>query len=191
MYRRRVKQRTIERSFYMITNRIVGGSFIFGDAEKERFRKLLFEGQERLSYVVWDYVIMDNHFHALIEIPKPSDMSREILLKRWQIYHRLKVAIDPGDEVLEGFREKIHDISLVVSNFQQRFTQWYNKRHNRWGRLFGGRFDSVIVDQDGALARMMAYITLNPVRAGIVADPRGIPVVRLCRENRQREVTRT
>ena len=61
--------------------------------------------------------------------------------------------------------------SVIVSNFQQRFTQWYNKRKNRWGKLFGGRFDSVIVDQNGAIAKMMAYITLNLVRAGIVADP--------------------
>ncbi len=37
--------------------------------------------------------------------------------------------------------------------------------------MFGGRFDSVIVDRQGALAKMMAYVSLNPVRAEIVADP--------------------
>ncbi len=114
---------------------------------------------------------MDNRYHAVIEIPKPSAMSHEDLVKKWQQYHRLPNPYDPGDDVLEGFRGKIHDISLVVSNFQQRFTQWYNKRTNRWGRLFGGRFDSVIVDKNGALAKMMASITLNPVRAGLVDDP--------------------
>ncbi len=160
-----------ERCFYLITNRVTGGSFIFGDVEKEKLRKLLFDGQNRFSYVVWDYVIMDNHYHAVIEIPKRSKMSLDTLIAKWQHYHRLPSPYDPGESVLEGFREKIHDISLVVSNFQQRFTQWYNKRTERWGRLFGGRFDSVIVDADGALAKMMAYITLNPVRAGIVADP--------------------
>ncbi len=55
------------------------------------------------------------------------------------------------------FREKIHDISLVVGNVQQRFTQWFNKRNDRWGKLFGGRFDSVLVDQNCAIAKMMAY----------------------------------
>ena len=61
---------------------------------------------------------------------------------------------------------------MIISNIQQRFTQWYfNKRNTRWGSLFGGRFDSVILDQDGAVAKAMAYITLNPVHAGIVDEP--------------------
>ena len=61
MYQRRVKLETEGRTFYLITNRITGGSFIFGDLEKEHFRKLLFDGQYRLGYVVWDYCIFDNH----------------------------------------------------------------------------------------------------------------------------------
>jgi len=44
--------------------------------------------------------------------------------------------------------------------------QWYNKRKNRSGSLFN-RFDSTIIE-DG---RAMAFITLNPVRAGMVTDP--------------------
>ncbi len=74
-------------------------------------------------------------------------------MAKWQCYHWLPSPYDPGEEVLEGFREKIHDISLVVSNFQQRFTQWYNKRTNRWGRLFGGRFEVKRLDVFGSLAR--------------------------------------
>ncbi len=173
MYQRRIKLKAKQKSFYLITNRITGGSFIFGDAEKEYFRKLLFDGQKRFAYTVWDYVIMDNHYHALIEIPESSEMSRQELLVRWQKYYRLKPSINQGDDDLEVFRNKIHDISLVVGNFQQRFTQWFNKRNNRWGKLFGGRFDSVIVDANCAIAKMMAYITLNPVRAGIAIEPAG------------------
>ena len=37
--------------------------------------------------------------------------------------------------------------------------------------MFGGRFDSVLLDENGAVARAMAYITLNPVRARMVAEP--------------------
>ena len=102
---------------------------------------------------------------------EPSTMSRPEILKRWYLHQRSKSPGDPGDKVLEAFRRKIHDISVIVSNFQQRFTQWYNNRKSRWGRLFGGRFDSVILDEKGAVARAMAYITLNPIRAGIVAEP--------------------
>ena len=47
MYQRRIKRKPEEKTFYLITNRVSGGSFIFGDLEKEYFRKLLFDGQKR------------------------------------------------------------------------------------------------------------------------------------------------
>ena len=171
MYHRRVKATPGQRSFYLVTNRIVGGSFIFGDVEKAFFRTLLFEGQKRYGYILWDFCVMDNHYHLLIEIPEATSMPREDVLRRWYLHQRSKSPGDPGDSVLEAFRLKIHDLSGIISNIQQRFTQWYNRRKDRWGRLFGGRFDSVILDHDGAIAKAMAYITLNPVRAGIVDDP--------------------
>ena len=171
MYHRRVKVTPFQRSCYLVTNRIVGGSFIFGDVEKEYFRKLLFEGQHRYGYIVWDFCVMDNHYHALIEIPEAALMPREEVLRRWYLHQRSKSPGDPGDKVLEAFCLKIHDLSVILSNIQQRFTQWYNKRRDRWGRLFGGRFDNVILEQNGAVAKAMAYITLNPARAGIVDDP--------------------
>ena len=171
MYQRRIKRKAEERTFYLITNRVTGGSFIFGDVEKEYLKKLLLNGQIRLGYRVWDYCIMNNHYHALIEIPKAENLTRQELLLRWQNRTRIKSDDDPGDDILEEYRDKIFDISYVVGNFQQRFTQWYNQRNNRWGKLFGGRFDSVILDENGAVARAMAYITLNPVRARMVIEP--------------------
>ena len=55
----------------------------------------------------------------------------------------------------------------------QRFTQNYNRRHNRHGTLWEGRFKSVLVEGDGAaLAMLCAYVDLNAVRAGIVEDPK-------------------
>ncbi len=54
MYHNRVEAVGGGRSFYLITNRVMGGSYIFSDVEKEKLRRLLPEGQERLSYVVWD-----------------------------------------------------------------------------------------------------------------------------------------
>lgn len=134
----------------------------------------MFEGERRCGYEVWDYVIMGNHYHALIYIPKADAMSQAEVLRRWQeadLVVNRPVLDHPGKETLDAHRERIHDINFIVGNFQQRFTQWYNKRNDRWGKLFGGRFDSVLLDEQGAVARVMAYITLNAVRAWIVDDP--------------------
>ena len=51
------------------------------------------------------------------------------------------------------------------------FTQWSNRRHRRSGHLFQGRFKAIIVDADRYLLELTRYVVLNPVRAGMVADP--------------------
>ena len=56
---------------------------------------------------------------------------------------------------------------------KQRFSAWYNRRNDRKGTLWEERFKSVLVDGCGeVLMTMAAYIDLNPVRAGIVEDPK-------------------
>lgn len=53
--------------------------------------------------------------------------------------------------------------------FQNTYTRRYNARHRKWGHLFGGRYKSILVDQDGSyLTALMDYVHLNPARAGIV-----------------------
>jgi REP element-mobilizing transposase RayT len=171
MYKNRIKGSGSENTFYYVTNRITGGALIFGELQKKYFRDVLFEGQNRHAFVVRDYVILGNHWHALVEVPSVDSMPRAEVLKRWLMSRRMKKFFDPGDQILEEFNRKIHDISFVIGNVEQRFTQWYNTQNDRWGRLFGGRFDSVIVQADTVLVKVMAYIALNPVRAHLVSDP--------------------
>jgi hypothetical protein len=57
--------------------------------------------------------------------------------------------------------------------YKQRITARYNREHRRTGTIWGGRFKSVLVEQNsGALRPMSVYIDLNPVRAGKVRDPK-------------------
>jgi hypothetical protein len=65
------------------------------------------------------------------------------------------------------------DVSGFMKMLKQRFTQWYNGCRGRKGTLWEERFRSVLVEGAGqALAAMAAYIDLNPVRAGLVKDPK-------------------
>ena len=47
------------------------------------------------------------------------------------------------------------------------FARFYNRRHNRRGYFWGDRFKSVIVDKGETLVNCLAYIDLNPLRAGL------------------------
>jgi hypothetical protein len=51
------------------------------------------------------------------------------------------------------------------------FARFYNRRHNRRGYFWGDRFKSVIVENGETLINCLAYIDLNPLRAGIVDRP--------------------
>jgi len=51
------------------------------------------------------------------------------------------------------------------------YTQRFNKRHNRVGHVFQGRYKSIIIDKESYLLEVSRYVVLNPVRAGVVATP--------------------
>jgi putative transposase len=51
----------------------------------------------------------------------------------------------------------------------------FNRRHKRWGHLFGDRYASWVVDSDEYLTAAIEYVLFNPVRAGLCARPEEWP----------------
>jgi len=52
------------------------------------------------------------------------------------------------------------------------YVRYFNDRHGRSGTLWEGRYRSTLIQTERYLLTCMAYIDLNPVRAGLVIDPR-------------------
>ncbi len=74
-------------------------------------------------------------------------------------------------EKIRDFRKKWSTLSEYIKDIKQTFSRFYNITHNRRGTLWGDRFKSVIVENGETLVNCLAYIDLNPVRAGIVKRP--------------------
>jgi len=55
-----------------------------------------------------------------------------------------------------------------------RYAQWFNRRRGRSGHLWQNRFFSCCLDHDH-LVTALAYVDLNPVRAGLVGVPQDFP----------------
>jgi REP element-mobilizing transposase RayT len=51
------------------------------------------------------------------------------------------------------------------------FSQRVNRRHDRVGHLFQGRFKAILVERESHLFELARYVVLNPVRAAIARDP--------------------
>lgn len=55
------------------------------------------------------------------------------------------------------------------------YTQRFNRRHDRAGHLFQGRYKAILVEREAHLLELCRYIVLNPVRAGLTRGPGKAP----------------
>ena len=51
------------------------------------------------------------------------------------------------------------------------YTQYFNRRHNRAGHIFQGRYKAILIEKEGYLLEVSRYVVLNPVRAKAVERP--------------------
>ena len=176
--------------FYHCLSRVVERRFALDDPEKELFVRLLRECERFCRVRVLTFCVMSNHFHILVEVPKRPEVlpgPEEIVedLKRlsgFQFPEAVRQCFEMYREhddaaglaaYLATFHARMYDVSAFMKMLKQRFTQGFNARHERKGTLWEERFKSVLVEGAGeALATMAAYIDLNPVRAGMVPDPK-------------------
>lgn len=171
--------------FYHCISRVVDRRLVFADAEKEHFCDLMRRYARFCGVHILTFCVMGNHFHLLVEVPKRPDHPPDDpeLLDRIAAIHsaaqtraiqeRLAAAHPFEREALRlRFWRRMGDISQFLKELKQRFSQWHNLRQGRHGTLWEERFKSVLVGADGsALSTIAAYIDLNPVRAGLVANP--------------------
>ncbi len=180
---RRVK---MEGGVYHCMSRVVAGDYLLGEREKAVLCKQLWQVAEFCGVEILTYCIMSNHFHVLVRIPERVELSDVELLKRAEVlYFRdddclqvIRNVFANGDkEAIERVKEKLYarmyDVSGFMKELKQRFSIWYNKNHGRYGVFWADRFKSVLVEgKRFAVEMVAAYIDLNPVRAGIVNDPK-------------------
>ena len=173
---------------YHVVNRAALQSMILDDEAKAVFvrqmwRQAAFAGVEVLSYCV-----MTNHFHILVRIPKPADLTDTELMRRYRILygehcphsapepdvmeHLLKEGGSDADVWRRRLHARMHRLSPFISELKQRFSIWFNKHRDNRGTVWSERFKSLIIeDNPEYTAPIAAYIDLNPVRAQMVSDP--------------------
>lgn len=62
-------------------------------------------------------------------------------------------------------------LSCIMQALLSSHAQRFNKRHDRVGHLFQGRYKAFLVEKERYLLSLLRYIHLNPVQAGVVREP--------------------
>jgi putative transposase len=174
---------------YHCMTRAVNGERLFHDREKEILRKIIWQMADFSGVEVLTYCVLSNHFHVLIRVMGDQVVSDAELMRRFRVLcpkptkyqtesaEVMESQLCAGGVEADAIRRKLlarmSDVSEFMKAVKQRFSVWYNRSHQRYGTLWAERFKSVLVEGKGnPLQTMAAYIDLNPVRAGLVADPK-------------------
>ena len=65
-------------------------------------------------------------------------------------------------------------IATVMKRLLTGYAMHYNRRHKRHGHLFQNRYKSILCQEEAYLLELVRYIHLNPLRAKLVADMKGL-----------------
>jgi REP element-mobilizing transposase RayT len=174
--------------YYHIISRVVDRQRILDSREKRIFTELMRSVERFSGCHVLAHTVLDNHWHILLHVPARESVDDEEFLRRLAaLYDRQSVETigehlrecrqsgqhEAAEALRARYTYRMYELSEFVKTLKQRFTQSYNRRHERKGTLWEERFKSVLIGgSEGALLAVAGYIDLNPVRAGIVDDPK-------------------
>ena len=188
MNRRRLIRSETTTAYHLIC-RTACQAYLFKNEEKEVFVRLLMQQARFAGIEILSYCVMSNHVHLLARVSPIDSLPDQELLRRYRDYYgkdkvpqstysskELEAILNAGGSEAETARARIlsrmGDLSAFMRELKQRFTLWYNHKHQNQGTIWASRYKSLIVENaPESLTKVAAYIDLNPVRAEIVNDP--------------------
>jgi len=105
---------------------------------------------------------------------------------RREFLHRLQLAVRKYRLILHGWclmpnhyhlliETPAANISRAMHAFQSSYANWFRIKHHLVGSVFQSRYKAVLIENTEYLITALAYIHLNPVRAGLVERPEQYP----------------
>jgi putative transposase len=111
-----------------------------------------------------------NHYHLPVEFEAYRKMPQEELQALAECFYPgpRRPYLEWGEEEWERFNLRVFNVSELMRNINQSFAVYYNKKYERRGSFWAGRFRSNHTDNPG---ETVYYVELNSVRAGLVQRP--------------------
>ena len=178
--------------YYHLISRCVRRAFLCGedketginyDHRRQWIENRILELAEIFSIEVYAYAVMSNHYHLVVysDPQAPHQWSDVEVAERWlkafpgkldnpefqqQREYRLQAIIN-DKALLALYRERLGSLSWLMRRINEPLAKQSNQEDFCKGHFWESRFTSqVLLDESAALA-CMAYVDLNPIRAGM------------------------
>ena len=158
-----------EKAVYHVMSRTALDGFPLEDADKDFMLELIKRFSKLYFTEILGCCLMGNHFHLLVKMLPEERFTDDEIKKRYETFYGKDRVFSEGQ--IPYFRERLSSLSEFVREIKVGFSRYYNRRYSRRGYFWGDRFKSVIVEKGETLVNCLAYIDLNPVRAGLVERP--------------------
>ena len=179
--------------YYHCISRCVRQSYLCGrDARTginyEHRRKWIQDRLHKLSQAfaidLCAYAVMHNHIHVVLHIAKgrAEGWTMDEVLLRWRMFYKCPPVVQrylenfdsvTSEELAELkslsvlYRERLQSISWFMRMLNEYIARRANKEDECKGYFWERRFKSQAILDEKALASVMAYVDLNPIRAKI------------------------
>jgi REP element-mobilizing transposase RayT len=182
--------------YYHITSRCVRRAFLCGvdhysGQSYEHRRQWVVDRVRLLSSLfaidVCAYAVMSNHYHLVLKLcPEQLDgITDDDIMDRWCALFKGPLLVQNyrnGDDlksferatvsdIVNVWRSKLASISWFMRCLNQPIARQANLEDKCTGKFWESRFKSQALKSEEALLSCMAYVDLNPVRAGIADTP--------------------
>lgn len=154
---------------YHVISRSALPGFPLTDTDKDHLVFLLHKFSKLFFVDLLGFCMMGNHVHLALRVHPASSVDDGQIRERLEADRGESAFISALD--IEMGRKRLCSLSEFMRSFKQSFGRYYNKKHNRKGYFWGERYKSLIVEEGRTLINLLAYIDLNPIRAGIVKRP--------------------
>jgi hypothetical protein len=132
------------------------------------------------------YAVMSNHYHLVLHVDRnraqgwsdPDVIERWSQLfaipspvQRWMDGEASETEVEMARILVARWRQRLIDISWFMRCMNEYLARRANAEDECTGRFWEGRFKSQALLDEAGLLTAMAYVDLNPVRAGIAEIP--------------------
>src|SRR5210317_35058 len=182
--------------YYHITSRCVRRAFLCGEDQYsgksyEHRRQWIVDRVRLLSSIfaidVCAYAVMSNHYHLGLKVcpEQLENLSEDDIMERWCALFKGPLLVQnyrSGDDlkpferrtvsdIVNVWRSRLSSISWFMRCLKQPIARQANREDKCTGKFWESRFTSQALKSEEALLSCMAYVDLNPVRAGIADTP--------------------